>query len=1189
MDLQKPRRLCLTVFPLLSLLLLAPVNATDTDVYLNRTGTIAPNVVFSMDTSGSMIENSLWVAADYNPKTKYTGSFKKNGAYFSVDGRIPSSSDGLSATTFKNVTHCDFGKKKIATDGFVAVRAAVSFEETAIAVNYAKNVWFPANRVHFELFANGSSRVECQDDAGIHGAAGGGSARYASKNPSQLYTSSTAEEIDWSKYPYVVIYSGNYLNYKLNPGSFVEKSRAFLQQRVVSDAIKRTPEIFAGLVVFDDKLVEGGSWDNNDDTIYYGTVRTAVSDNSIRRNQNLLLEAVDLDLADGTAEWDWEYSKDYNNATPLGTALLEILHYYHGKQPLIAPDNAIDKDALEGGKYKSPIHSACQKNYVLFVTDGSPYWDFEAEKNFKVDKIDYPEYQKILQKNECNGNCLDEVAQYLSQADAYGDTADNLYDLDGDGSPDPQTVKVFPVGMEIEEPLLEDTAAAAGTKSYYATNAVDFENAIVDILATIKEQQGVSMVTATASIDAYSKVSNRNFLYFGMFEPTSNFQWNGNLKKYRIAYKNTGDSNPRNDVAYVTDKNTSDPEIATNTGQLIPSAHSYWSSRADGNNSMAGGVVDRLKKKTNRKISGINNWNTGKQSVFSAQNRLELSNTLFSNEMGAKDRSYSERTAIVDYALGKDVHDEDKDNDTEEQRGHLGAIVRSGPVTVQYGAANGAPDIIVFAVTTDGVLHAFNDETGDEVWSVVMTDTYARLVEQYDNQGSFAPWWGIDGGITPHVIDNNANGIIESDDKVYLYINTGLGLRKWLVLDVSQANKGPNGILMMARSEPPVDNSTSPPSPNAGWEEFGMATARMIPISYRLAGDAGGIRRSAFLYANGYDPIAEFSYSENTMGRGLTLHESDETKLSSFGEVLWKATRSSGGYPDMKFGFATTPTTVDMDGDGFVDLIYAIDVNAQLWRFHRDVNATNVSQLFSGGILAKLGKDAAGSRRRAYKKVDAAVVTAGGEAFVLLAVGTGDRMNPLSASETNRLHVLFDRAAASGKKPAQVITPADLYDATANVMGEGSDTAKEAAAQKIDASSGWYIDLPLGQKAISAPLISTGIVNFPVYQPNTATLQQCENTGIGAGLLYRLNVLTAEPVTDFSGDGSLGKSDRYIKLNASGIPGDAVAHTSSTGVRTIFTNLQGFVADPDAGDPDAPTEEGTVFFGDSAGYWFEAS
>lgn len=1175
MDLQETRRTCFKIVSLLYVLFALPVAATDTDVYLNRGGTIPPNVVFSMDTSGSMKDNNINVADDYNPKTKYTGPFRRWGAYFSVDGRIPSSPDGLSATTIKNTKHCNFGFKKISKDGFVAVRAAVAFGDKASSVNYAKKVWFPANRVHFELFVNGAARVECQDDAGIHGSAAGGGALYASRETGQLYTNSTAKEIDWSKYPYVAVYSGNYLNYKQNPGPLVSRTRGFLQQRVVRDAIKRTPEIFAGLFIFDDRPYGRDGW------LYYGASRRAVKDNSIRANQDALLNSVD--------------SVVYNNATPLGSALLEILHYYHGRAPLMAPWYATDPESVADGKYVSPIISACQKNYVLFVTDGSPYEDYVADVFFSREgtnysgwgSIEYPEYFSILGKDNCDGNCLDEVAKYLSFADAdpadvaKGEVENNLYDLDGDGSPDPQTVKVYPVGMEIEEPLLKKTAAAAGTKAYYATNAVEFENAIVEILASIKESQGASMVTASSSVDGYSKVSNRDYLYFGMFEPTSNFQWKGNLKKYRIAYENSDDGDPRIGVPYVTDQSTDDPKITNNKGQFIAEAHSYWSSRADGNNAMAGGVVDRLKLKTSRTMSGINNWGTYRQRIFSESNELKLENNFFSNRVGAKHRSDAQRKAIVDYALGKDVHDDDNDSNTQEQRGHLGAIVRSGPVTVQYGSASGDPEVVVFAATTDGVLHAFDDETGDELWSLMLTDAYSRLVEQYDSHGSFAPWWGLDGGITPHVIDNNANGIIEVGDKVYLLVNTGLGLRKWLVLDVSTANKGATDVMLMTRSEPRIDNSVSPAVPNAGWSDFGMATSRMIPITYRLSGDAPSRKRSAFLYANGYDPIAEFSYGEHTMGRGITLHESDEAKLSSFGDLLWKATKETGGYPEMKYGFATTPTTVDIDGDGLVDLIYAIDLNAQLWRFHRNRAASTVGQLFSGGILAKLGEDAAGKRRRAYKRVDAAVVSTGGGAFVLLAVGTGDRMNPMSDTEVDRLHVIMDRSALTGAVPSTVITPDDLYNASSNALGEGSDSEKISAAEKLNAASGWYINLPRGQKAISAPLISSGTVNFPVYRPNTATVQECENTGLGDGLLYRMNVLTAEPVENLSEDGGeeLTKRDRYTVLHAAGIPGDAVSHTSSTGVKSVIANVQVFTANPNKG--------ASGFFGGAAGYWFD--
>lgn len=1178
MDFQKLKRVCMGLVCALPALLTGTADAMDTDVYLSRTGTVPPNVVFSIDTSGSMANNYINIPRDYDPSGNYLGPFGNDRAYISVDGRIPSSTDGLSATSLRNARHCDFAHRAIRRDGFVAVRAAVSFSERATDLNYARKVWFPANRVRFETFGSGAVRVECQDDAGVHG--GGGSANYASKIPGRLYTSRQEEEIDWEKYPFVVIFSGRYLNYKVNPGPFISAQRAYLQERVVKDAIKRTPEVFAGLAVFDDKLIPGGDWWRNEDYIYYGAIRSAVKDNSVRANQNQLLAAVD--------------SSVYNNATPLGTALLEILHYYHGKSPLIAPWYATDPESVQGGNYKSPITSACQKNYVLFVTDGSPYNDVEAARNFVHPSSNYPEYQSILgsDKDACDGNCLDEIAQYLSVADAdpagEGEEENNLYDLDGDGSPDPQTVKVFPVGMEIEEPLLKQAAEAAGTRAYYATSAVKFENAIVDILATIKLQQGASMVTATSSVDGYSKVSNRNFLYYGMFSPTSNFQWKGNLKKYRIAYTNSGDGNPHNDVAYVTDQSSDNPPVATDTGQIIPEARSYWSTRADGNNALVGGVLDRLKVATGRTMSGINNWWTGRQRVFRPANELALNNHFFSNWLGAKDRSDAERTAILNYALGEDVHDEDQDGDTAEQRGHLGAIVRSGPVTVQYGSADGSsPVIVVYAVTTDGVLHAFDDQTGDEIWSVMMTDTYGELVEQFDNHGTFAPWWGIDGGITPHVVDKNANGIIEDGDKVYLLINTGLGLRKWIALDVSKAHAGTNQIRVMARSEGPMDTSKDPAVPNAGWEEFGLATARAVPITYRLAGDDDGTKRSAFLYANGFDPIAEFSYGENTVGRGLTLHESDESKLRSFGNILWRATRSTGGYASMEFAFPTTPTTIDVDGDGIVDLFYAVDVNAQLWRFHRNAGARTVADLFSGGILARLGRDADGERRRSYKRVDAAMVNGGEGPMVLLAIGTGDRMNPLSDTETDRLHVIMDRTAMSGSTPSDIITASDMYNATSNDMGDGSDEEKAIAAESLNASAGWYIDLPKGQKAISAPLISSGIANFPVYRPAIGTAAECENSGLGSGLLYRVNVLTAEPVTDLSGDGILNGEDRFTVLHAAGIPGDMVSHVSSSGVKTLFSNLQGIVDDPEALNPNSPSESGSVFSGGPAGYWFE--
>ena len=1151
-------------------------SALDTDIYLNNAPSVAPNVMFSLDTSGSMVDNFITIPEAYDSAIVYAGSFSRNFGYLSLDGRIPSSPDGLSSTTLNNVQNCDYATPFIDADGFVSIRAAIGFSDSAASDAYAKKVWFPANRVDFSEPTDGSVFVECKDDSGTHGARSGTGGNYASKQTGTLYSGSAVEEISWDNFPYAVIYSGNYLNYKLNPSATETATRAKLQERVFSDAVKRTPEVFAGLAIFEDKLKPGGDWYNNDDIEYFGLIKRAARDNSIRANQEDLLQELS--------------SITYNNATPLGTALVEMLHYFHGKAQFEAGTAGTDPAVLDtNGHYISPVTSACQKNYVLFVTDGSPFNDVLAGQNFTSASGNYPDYNTIIGNTTCVGNCLDEAAKYMSVADVDGDATNNTYDLDGDGTPDPQTVKVYPVGMEIEETLLEETADAAGTENYYATSAIQFENAIIDILANIKATQAVSMVTASSSVDAFSKVSNRNFIYYGMFAPGTNFQWKGNLKKYRVAYHNSGDSNPYNDIAYITDTDASSPEITQDDGQIVSTARSYWSSYADGNNSLKGGVLDRLKNQSSRNMGGINNWNTGNQSIFTTANNFDISNSFVSSEVGAETRTETERAAIVNYARGQDVNDEDGDGDLTEQRGHLGAIVRSGPVAIQYGGTSATPSIVIFAVTTDGVLHAFDDETGDELWSVVMTDAYSRLVEQYDNGGTLAPWWGIDGGITPMVIDNNANGVVETanGDKVYLYINTGLGLKKWIVIDATKATHSSDYAKVMARSEPPMDTSVNPAVPNSGWEEFALSTARMLPLKYRLAGDTTGRVRRAFLYANGLDSIAEFSYGANTTGRGLTIHEADETQLGSYGDVLWKATHASTGYANMTFSFATTPTTVDTNGDGLADLIYAIDVNAQVWRFHVNRAATTTNNLFSGGILAKLGNDSTGNRRRAYKRVDAALVGAGSDSFILLAVGTGDRMNPLSSTDQDRLHIIKDTTAMSGAVPSRVITPSNLYDATNNLYGEGSADEQTTAADQMQSADGWYVDLPGDQKAISAPLISSGIVNFPVYAPANSVVHGCDSGGMGDGYLYRMKVLTAEPASDYDGDSTLSKGDRFVKLNSGGIPGDAVSHTSPTGVKSLGVNRQFFTSDPSELDPNITANSGADFQGDAAGYWFE--
>lgn len=1111
--------------------------AADTDVYLNQSAGVFPNVMFSIDTSGSM-RARMYATPDYNRWLSYSGSFDSNSFYVSPNGRIPAVPSGLSSGPMNSLTGCNYADQAVHEDGFTGIRTAFAFT-SASGISVTNNRWIPADRVSFNVTNPTHMSVECSDDSGNHGSAVGGGGLYASTaGGGNLYTTNRADEVDWSKFPFVTVFSGNYLNYRANPPSNVRLTREAIQKRVIRDAVKRTPDIMAGLT----EIYSRG-----------GRILHGLKDNSIRANQQTLLDKLDATRS----RW----------GTPLSGSLLEILHYYHGKR--YYNFRSTDPSTMTGNTYNSPITSSCQKSYVILVTDGYPCCDYWAGYTFKASNSNYPEFRTITGQNSCFGNCLDEMTQYLSEADAS--SLPNIYDLDGDSNPDPQTVKVYPIGMEINQQLLDDAAAAAGTESYYARNAVEFENAFVEILATIKEEGGVSMVTASSGNDRFSKTSNREYLYYGQFVPSSKAQWRGNLKKYRYAYRSNG-------VAYITDSQPSKPDISTFDGKVSSTAKSYWSTSVDGNQALEGGVVDRLKVKAawGRNMYGIHNWSNTNQAIMLPGHKLSnINDSFLVNEMNVGGRSTTEKQNIVKYAVGQDVKDENGNNNRTEQRGALGAIVRSSPLPIQYGGTQAQPKVVVFVTTTDGVLHAFDDKTGDELWSVVMPEAYSQLSKQYDNPNSSSPWWGIDGSMTARVDDKNENGIIETGDKVMLYISAGLSMRRWFMVDVTNALQSSGQAKLVRRG---MYNAAE-----ADWKEHGLATANMVVMNYRLSGDSTGKVRKAMVYANGWDPDAEFSYGPATMGRGLTLHDADD------GSVLWKQLYD-GPSSAMKYSFPTEPTVVDIDGDGYTDLIYAIDVNANIWRFNVNNNAPNTRTMISGAKFATLGANTDGNRRRAYKRLDAALVQTPDGVKVLLAVGTGDRMNPLSQTDNDRLYVITDKTAASGVSPTSVLSAnVDFYDATDNILGQGSDSAKLTAIAEFDQRSGWFIDLPPGQKAISAPLISAGIVNFPVYHVGSASADPCVSGSAGSGVLYRLSVLDGTPVADYNGDDNdeLSKEDRYVQIRGNGIPGDVVYHTSAAGIKTIVVNMDTFINKPDKDDPTKPMTPENNFQGDSAGYWFE--
>ncbi len=1133
-------------FSALALLLCAPsASALDTDIYFDRAVDELPNVVFYMDTSGSMGGYMSNVPQPYDPLTTYSGDFDADTVYYGPSGRVPSTPSAVSAGA-RGYIHCDAANTGIDTRGFFSDRLVARLPNSVPGNPTAQNVWLPISRGQWDT--TDSHMVDCYADRGVHGENGSaGSDLFLRDSTNSAWTNNTTQEIDWADTNFTTAYLGNYINYKLNPPIYTQTElytnavhKAAVMKRVMTNVIHLFPNINAGLA----RLNSSGQG---------ASVILPVTDNTDPAARQVFEDTLNTLPTAGS--------------TPLTEGLYEIYRYYRGDAMHFSDASLTHAGALNGsGDYASPVTHECQRNHVMMFTDGTPYRD-ESQQIIAT----LPNFGAVTGDGACNfgtwnrnanNSCLDELPLYMATQD-ISPTLPNVYDDDNDGTNEGQTVKVHPVGVQVDFQLLQDVADAAGTNYISAGDALKLENDIVETLTNITGNSSVASRIVTSS-DQFSRISHRNEIYTAMYEPTSYFQWKGNLKKYRIAYNGL--------TPYLTDSDeVNNPDILTAGGSLIASAQSYWTASPDGNNVLDGGVREQLKAKdpATRNFYGVNNET--EKDLTDPDHALDLSVTAVAQAMDVAARSAAEQQDILDFALGYDVKDEDADAATIS-RGHIGAMVRNEPLVIQYGGTEADPDVVVFAATSDGILHGFDGGTGEELFAISPLDSVPNFADQYDNGlTGTSRGWGIDGQLFAVVIDKDLDGSIEPSDgdTAHLFVPYGLGGRVIYAFDVTRAHDSSSpDIELIAR--------LSHTDPNMRWAEMGHVLSK--PAFARTT--QSGSPHNLLAYGLGYDPNAEFSYTGHTMGRGIAIVRPDDA-YSAWVGVSSASTASADKYfNNMDYAFVAEPSPVDTNGDGFTDHFYAADLGAQVWRFDfADEFNTRSGSSVDGHRIATLGSDSNGERRRAFKPIQTALVQDNQSTWVALAFGTGDRMNPLTSDNDNRLYVLKDTNFNLASPTWSTVDNSDLYDATNNDLGTLTDqTQLLNEYEDLANAKGWYIDLPADRKAISTPLISQGIVNFPVYSiPSNSN--PCARD-LGEGTLYRMALFDAQPVFDYNNNSNLDTSDREVALTTPGIPADLVEHRDESGNLTVCSGLECLPADPTLSPGDETPE---VF----ENYWFQ--
>ena len=335
------------------------------------------------------------------------------------------------------------------------------------------------------------------------------------------------------------------------------------------DALKTVfaalPEtINAGLMLF----TETGGDNTSTDGAY---VRYAVRQMS-GTNREKLAAIVD----------DFDVLADKSNGGKLGVGMSEVYRYLAGRAAY-AGDGKVkaDRGAFASlanpssknwtGVYQSPVNDACQKSFVIYISNGSPA-DNNADSTTALNQLASfgGNTTRIVPPDSLGGsegNLGDEYARFLNQnTDLSATLADRQYAT-------VYTIEVLPktTGQgPYNTALLKSMASQGGGRYFDANDAAEFIAAIKSILY---EVQAVNSIFAAASlpISVNTQGTYLNQVFLGMFrpDPGARPRWAGNLKQYQLAF------DPAIDTVRLVDR-FGLPAISTQTGFFLTDSTSIW-------------------------------------------------------------------------------------------------------------------------------------------------------------------------------------------------------------------------------------------------------------------------------------------------------------------------------------------------------------------------------------------------------------------------------------------------------------------------------------------------------------------------------------------------------------------------------------------------------------------------------------
>lgn len=859
-----------------------------------------------------------------------------------------------------------------------------------------------------------------------------------------------------------------------------------------------------------------------------------------------------------------------NTNTPIPSAYYELIRYYRGMDSSMP--SLARRGAYASGQYKSPIQYRCQKNYIIFISDGEPTGtnlSNQLGKLWHTDDFMNKDTQLMRQLRNHLSTPVDsgvtpEMARIAYQKDLItggSDLEGKSFD-DATGSPagqdySKQNITTFSVAFGQRIAMLEQVGARGGGKHFDANSPEALSAALIEATTSAARENGFSAIAPAVNTSADSNGDTVvQAAISSIMSPTA---WSSEIRFYKFNSV-TGKFDLAN---YAMPKYTPTATAIFSTTNGVKAA---TSGRYNGFDNALFGIspsrTDRVQGTTTvakQTITPITVSDDAKeyQSLMRWLLRWDNSDTA----AGAKYRNRSSESPWARY-LG-DIS---------------GDLLSFGDIHVR-ASNTGDYDRKEFlaAPSNDGMLHVYQANTGldkntypyveklryipgtaqrDKADDTIMRSLVFTAEKSYGSvenpkQNFLADsliYISTDEGKTKNYSTHTVLGGFGSGARGAFAINVG-------GTDHNGASKGINAAENTWTSSVPLWDTSTSHFGNAnniykdlgyhfgqvkvgyvadqgslkGWKDSLAANGNVLTAAFMTSGFDNPNKSTLALYvldhmgknyakktdSSGQETAGNFA--STSYGAGGLVKKIEIGRAFSGGNATGNE-HTQQGIIDAHDGL-TSPQGIDINNDNIVDLVYAGDYKGNIWRF--DLRGDKGSW-FAHKVYESEGKQPLVAEPALLNWAD-------GKVGIYFGTGSNLYQGDLTANGQQSLYGIFDdyKNCTTGVEPTcTTIKKSDLIVQTMEEYGsEGFYISSKNAYTDKTERKGFYIDVPTGYRVTTTPValkvalrsnVGAAIWNIEKLSGTSQVLASCTPDMVSASGIR------------FIADAYSGQASRYV-------------------------------------------------------------